>query len=451
MRTSRRVLMLACTAAISACGGGSVSDTGTGPGPGPTPPADTTKPPTVQRASITVRVMIDPVDAAIASTAGIGVSGLTVRLSSSRAGDPVRTATIAADGTARFDNLLEGVYSAGVDRALTAAEVARLAPSDRDASFFAGGGQVTLSPPNSRELAVALVGARRGSVVISEVFGNYGPPQSGTATYVYGSYVEVYNNSDTTAYLDGMLLLSTVPWSSSATSIGGPSCDQSPRTARLDSTAIYAGSIVGFPGSGRDFPILPGEAKVMAMDAINHIAAAPEKEQVDLSAAHFEQFWTDGDVDNPFSANMLRVYGNTTGVFGRGLPYFSGGVQHVLFSAAARANITVANVPYCGVDGCKPDSFARVPSQYILDLMATEYSPLNPGYSAARAQYPRCTPFTSPFYDRAPAPLVSTIERKSISRRSLGRTADGREILQRTKNSERDFALMDPLRRSLNK
>lgn len=442
---------VACIAAFSAmaCGGGGVSDTGTDPGP--TPPVDTTKPPTVQRASITTRVTFDQADAAIATTAGVTLSGLTVRLTSSRAGDPIRTAVTGADGTARFDNLLEAVYTVSVDRALTTAELARLLPADREAALFAAGGQTTLTPPANQTVDVPLVAARRGSIVISEIFANYGPPSSGTNNYVYGSYVEFYNNSDTVAYLDGMLLLSTLAWHSSTVSIGGTNCTQEPQALRLDSTAVFGGSIIAFPGAGQDFPVRPGEAKVMAMDAINHQVAAPEKEQVDLSHAQFEQFWTDADVDNPESVNMQRVYGTTAGVFGRGLPYFSGGVQHVLLSRAARPLISTINSVSCGANGCQPATYARIPSEYILDLVALEYSPLSPGYAAAQAQYPRCTPWTSSRYDRSPAPLVSTIQRKSIARRSLGYTADGREILQRTHNSERDFLLSEPLRRSLNK
>lgn len=433
----------------AACGGSAVTDT-----PGPTkPPVDTTKPPTVQRASITARVTIDPVDASLAQQAGIGLGGLTVRLTSSRPSDPVRTGVTAADGSVRFENLLEGVYSADVERALTAAELQQLPVSDREASVFAGAGQVVLSPPASGQVEVALVGARRGSVVISEIFANYGPTGSGTNNYVYGSYLELYNNGDTTAYLDGMLLFMTSLGHNSSTSIGGSACDQSPKTLRLESTAVYSGIISGFPGSGQTYPILPGEAKVVAMDAVNHMAAAPEKEQVDLSLAPFEQYWSEGDIDNPFAVNMQRVFGTSAGVFGRGIGYFSGGLQHVLMSAAARARMTEVTVPSCHLEDCSSNFFrlARLPSEYILDLVALEYSPLVPGYEVAQQQYPRCVPWTSPFYDRAPAPLVSDIQRKSITRRSLGRTADGREILQRTRNSARDFGLAEPLKRSLNK
>lgn len=443
---SGRARTLWAAALVAGCGGGGVSDTGTGPGP--TPPVDTTKPPTVQRASITTRITIDPVDAALASTAGIGVGGLTVRLTSSRAGEPVRTATTATDGTVRFDNLLEGVYTVGVDRALTAAELTRLAPEDREASLFAGGAQTVLTPPTNQSVDVPLVGARRGSVVISEIFANYGPQGTGTNNYAFGSYIELYNNGDTTAFLDGMLLMYTPPtWHFG--DVTTARCSQIPWALRLDSSAVYSGIIMGFPGGGREYPIQPGEAKIVAMDAINHIAAAPEKEQVDLSRAQFEQFWTDGDVDNPESVNMQRVYGTSAGAFGRGMPYFSASVQHVLLSREARASLT--EFSYSQPGSSVVSTIAKLRSEFILDLVGVESSPLAPGYSVAQVNFPRCTPWSSARYDRSPAPLLSAIESKSISRRSLGRTADGREILQRTRNSERDMVLTAPLRRSLNK
>lgn len=91
----------------TACGGGSVSD-GTGP---VVPPVDTTTPPggTVQRGTITVRVAFDPADVNVASAVGLSTAGFTVRLTRSLSTDPVRTATTGADGSARFENLLEGV------------------------------------------------------------------------------------------------------------------------------------------------------------------------------------------------------------------------------------------------------------------------------------------------------------------------------------------------------
>jgi len=426
-----KVLMLYGVFAVGACGGGGVSDTPAAPNP----PTDTTTPPTVQRAAIMVRVVLDPADASVAQQAGVEVSGLEVRLTSTRAGQSALTAVTSSDGTVQFRDLLEGVYTATVERRLSAVEVARLAPADREASVFAAGGQVVLAPPVPRSVEVALVAARRGSLVISEVFDYWGPPESGFTTYGFGSYVELYNNSDTTVYLDGLALLKTPP-----TWHGSGVCDAEPRVRRLDSALVYTGSITAFPGSGRNHPVLPGEARVVAMDAINHVVAAPEKLQVDLSRAHFEEFWTEGDVDNPEAVNMLRLYGTTAGAFGRGLGFAVTNAQLMLLSIT-REEISEVSVPNAGMNGAA-FFFARVPSTRVLDVLAAQSTLLTSE---------TCTPWTSPRYDRAPAPLRNAQVRKAISRRSLGRTADGREILMRTRNSARDFELAEPLRRSLNK
>lgn len=87
----------------------------------------------------------------------------------------------------------------------------------------------------------------------------------------------------------------------------------------------------------------------------------------------------------------------------------------------------------------------RIPSQYVVDVLGLEYAPTIFGYENAS---PVCSPWASPSYERAPAPLVDDNYRKAIARKSLGRTVDGREILQRTRTSARDFEYVE---RSLDK
>ena len=77
------VLAIASFIAMS-CGGGSVSDGTTSP----VTPVDTTKPiTTVQRASLTVRVSIDPSDAAIAME--LGADAVLMNTGIADAQDPV--------------------------------------------------------------------------------------------------------------------------------------------------------------------------------------------------------------------------------------------------------------------------------------------------------------------------------------------------------------------------
>jgi len=447
MKTFRVPLLLAISAivaAASACGAGGVTETGG------TTPADTTKPPTtVQRATIAVTVDFDPADASVASTAGVSRAGLTVRLTRDAPGFTPITATTDANGVARFSGLLDGIYQASADRALTASEVARLQPADREASIFAGGASAVLSPPANAAITVSLIAARRGSLVISELF-PFNNPLTTNLGYNWGTYIELYNNADSTVYLDGVLIFKTP-----LTLHGGwPEypCDQYNRAQRLDSNFLYSSAVIHqFPGAGRDFPLEPGRATVLAVDALDHNAAAPGMAQQDLSGAQFEQIGSDADPDNPFAANMIRVTAGT-GALGRGYPYVSADIAHAIALPAARAAITTA--PLINTYGTPPSvgttgTAYRIPRSLVLDVMAVFYSPDEPGYGNSSGV--TCAPFMAPAFDRAPSPLVNTRRSIAISRKLLTRAADGREILQRTRTSARDFEYATPLRRSLKK
>ena len=143
---------------LVACGGKGVTDS-------VTPPVkpDTTPTTTVQRTSLTVHVQVDPADAAIAAGAGVSVNGITVRLSRAGVNGAPLTGLTDATGTVKFDSLRAGSYTASAERTLTSAEVARLAPADRDASVFAGGSTTPVTSPNALSRTVSLVAARRGA------------------------------------------------------------------------------------------------------------------------------------------------------------------------------------------------------------------------------------------------------------------------------------------------
>ncbi len=445
MRSAVSRALVTASVLLAACGGGTVGDGATGPDPKP----DTTttgNPGTVQRSSITIRVTVDPADVAIATAAGVTTAAVPVRLTRVGGTEAPRTGITGGDGRVTFAGLLEGTYELTVERRLSASELAQLPAGDRDASVLAAGTQLFLSPPVNRALELALVATRRGSLVISEVF----PFNMGLETnvgYGFGTYLEVYNNSDTTSYLDGMLLAQT-----SLTLHYGFSqypCASVNTAARLDSTGVAVILIHGFPGGGREYPVLPGEAKVIAVDAMDHNAARPDGGQLDLSRAAFEQIGNEADIDNPFVPNMLRVQAGS-GIFGRGYPHQVSPVAYVLALPASLSSLTkIQLVATTGASGGGElyDSWV-IPRGKVLDILGLDSTPEAIAQSAQRGTL-RCDPWLAPAFERAPANLVNTRLRKAISRKSLGRTADGREILQRTRTSARDFEYAEPLRRSL--
>ncbi len=213
---------------------------------------DTTKVPpvgTVQRTILTVRVQLDPSDQALAATAGVSVPGITVRLTRNGSNDAPRTATTDANGSVRFDALLDGIYSASAERVLSATELQRLPVADRDASVFAAGATIVVSPPTAATASMSLVAARRGTLVISEFFDYTGYP----IPYNWGTYLEVYNNSDTTVYLDGMYITST-PWQYLHTTLFAECDAPAYQPYRYDPERVWVQGGSSSPGVGVSLP-----------------------------------------------------------------------------------------------------------------------------------------------------------------------------------------------------
>ena len=129
-------------------------------------------------------------------------------------------------------------------------------------------------------------------IVISEIYA-CGPQGSGL--YYHDKYVEVFNQSDTVLYLDKMMI--AIVYTNSNTGLH----------YRDDPEFIHSKSIWIFPGTGKDYPIQPGQFVLCAEDAIDHRLNAPNS--VDLSHADFEFYKDDApDIDNPAIPNMIKIY-----------------------------------------------------------------------------------------------------------------------------------------------
>ena len=405
------------------------------------PPPGATPPPSgvVTRARLEVRLQVVDEDASLAAQAGLSMPGTTVRLQRLASGDTARRAVIGPGGVAPFDSLLEGTYVVGVERPLTDAEAARLPAGQRETTVFTGSVQVTVQPPASASAIVPLVAARRGTVIISEVFGySPGPP----VFYGVGHYLEVYNNADTTAFLDGMLVFLT---SAVQHTDGWGACERNV-PVRLEDGRVWANVIHAFPGRGRDDPIAPGSAQVVAMDAMDHRAASPTTQQVDLSRAHFEQIGSEADIDNPFVPDMVRVQAGA-GALGRGYPLNS---PRTIGLARPSAITQLTDTLFTQAAGTGTATLWGIPASALLDVVSLTYTPVVRARLANSGLVGRdCDPWIAPGMDRAAALLLDSSQPMAMARKSLGRSASGGELLQRTRTSARDFVYARPLRRSL--
>ena len=326
---------------------------------------------------------------------------------------PAKSFSSTAQGRAAFSGLPAGTYIVEAARWLNATEEGKLAATD-DAVGYAGrwqvqvgnqGGAVTLEAPASR---------RRGLVISEWAFNGYG--------YNFSGFIELFNNADTTVYLDGMLV---VEGFNVALALTSTFCSEV-AALKSDPAGIWARSFQQFPGTGRDYPLQPGGTVVIATDAIDHRPFA--ERTLDLSNADFE-FWGPADVDNPSVPNMIEV-GLTVNPLGHGNRFF--GLVHVpVLVKALDVNSLQRTTGQSG-----SVEYARFPADHILDAFAlgTNYPP--PG------GFEDCPPLVHPRFDRQESRVRGTDDRIeyefSVSRRQVP-SQGGPRLLQWTRSGNADI------------
>ncbi len=140
--------------------------------------------------------------------------------------------------------------------------------------------------------------------------------------YIGDKYFVLVNNSDSLLYADGIVLVESKFKNTKKFTV----------TPDIMSSAMAADAIYRVPGDGKQFPVLPGRAFLIADNAMDHREV--NSQSFDMSDADVE--WYDvstnanvTDVDNPDVPNMNKIYcytltiwvpnnqGNTTFAIGR--------------------------------------------------------------------------------------------------------------------------------------
>jgi hypothetical protein len=390
---------------------------------------------TFQRATLTVTVQVESPDSALAAAVGspgglLRNAVVTLRRQGQSGG--VSTDSTGTAGTATFADLVPGSYVITVVRLLTSAETAGFRSTDVDVNAFGGGLVVDVGAPTTAA-TVEVAAGRRGSLVISELFAyspKFGP--QGITEYRFGMFLELYNNSDTTIYLDGKIIgegLAWFRWYHEAID-----CVHMEKW-RNDPEGIWAISFDAFPGTGQDHPLAPGGATVVATDAIDHRAVLAGF--LDLSGADFEMRGSN-DVDNPGVPDMIDVGLQEPGasVDGHGLWFRGEGATFVAspvdVSSLSRDSLPV-NSPW----------YVRIPQDAILDVYSTSETPAGEAASSALG-YSLCPQLLNTVFDRQYASLFDRQAPLSMRRKVFATLPDGRVILLRTRSSANDFELAGP-------
>jgi hypothetical protein len=239
------------------------------------------------------------------------------------------TALADASGRATFAEMLPGTYNVAATRSLTDAEAQTLTGIGQRLELNASQNAVVIMEmPNPRAIDLRLSGSRLGNLVIKEVYYT-GSKTAAGGNYFSDQFVEIYNNSTDTLFLDGLCIADAYGVSGLINATNRPTeFSSSSLTAGTFQQNVYASSVWRIPGTGRQRPLAPGRSVVIAQDGVNHRAAdLNPNSPVDLSGADWETFneRPDGrDADAPNVPNLERLY--FTGGFDWLLPVFGPGL-----------------------------------------------------------------------------------------------------------------------------
>lgn len=238
------------------------------------------------------------------------------------------------------------------------------------------------------------------------------------------SYFKIYNNSDEVIYADGYVI-------AESKFLTVTKYDYRPN---IMNEAFASSAIYMIPGSGRDVPVEPGKSIIICDQAINHLEL--NSNSFDLSTADFE--WYDEtssslDTDNPAVPNLIKVYSESKTIW---ILHNQGNKSYALAKLGVNTDQFIADYKY----DYEYDSSSRVmtgtaykiPNNWIIDAVNV----------SNKSTFEWIV--TAPTLDMgwtycAEVSGDNTRYGKSVQRKVLSVTADGRNILQDTNNSTVDL------------
>ena len=241
--------------------------------------------------------------------------------------------------------------------------------------------------------------------------------------YLADQYIKIYNNSDSVLYADGLVILESAFKTS----------QKYDYTPDIMSRAMAVQCVYAIPGNGKDYPVQPGKSLLICDKAIDHREA--NSNSFDLSNADFE--WYDDsdknpDIDNPQVTNLDKIYSSS-------LTTWSLHNQGLCAYAIARLQVNKEtflkdyryHADYIFINPMTIDRY-KVPNSWIIDAV-------NISNKAQYAWNVVDASLDTGFTYCGEVASDKNRYNKSVRRKVLSTTPDGRKILKDTNNSTEDF------------
>lgn len=259
-----------------------------------------------------------------------------------------------------ISNVIPGIYTVSVEG---------LALDNEGAEYFMAGNEVNIAlMKDQKDIKIDIQGLKVSPLIFKELYFAGSKPPVGFG-YFRDQFFEVYNNSAKTQYLDGVYFGNLVP------NIATKILPVWPKEDGID--YVYAQRVWKFPGTGKDYPLQPGESAVVAQFAVNHkLEIYNPNSPVDCSHAEFEfnmdnAKWPDQEA----VTDMVHVFYDGKAEKGT-IPQFLMSVfgpAYCLFQVPEGETYDPVNDEQMRTtDLSEPNSttyYAKVPIRYVLDAV----------------------------------------------------------------------------------
>lgn len=287
---------------------------------------------TVQTVSLTVQLGYNTEDSAL----GLSKANIPVKITNLVSGQDY-TANTNADGVAVFANIAPGNYTISASNNLTA-EQYQIVTGIAVGSNVAFNATETQAVNVNSNVKLQLQSGRVGDLVFKQIY--YAGSNTSTGAVFRDQFVEIYNNSNQTIYLDSLYVGNTEARTTSIAT-GGVPIDwrvvkegMPTNIGDVNKDYLYFRHLFMIPGTGKQHPLEPGKSFVIAQTALNHTQPYTMNNgvvqgitnpalTVDLASADYETYLVDykrlkysgtttfspyrWDVDNPSIPNVTVV------------------------------------------------------------------------------------------------------------------------------------------------
>ena len=366
------------------------------------------------------------------------------------------------NGTVQMPNLPVDIYDITATYTLPANEYNEITGenSTEDVLFSAAATGIQLQPNKETTVNLELTTSTTDDFVLKTIY--YAGSDSKKAGGEDDRFIEIYNNSSRTLYADSLCFALTTMNRYGFLANGKPhpymnknlyltsngTYDWSKSEGMVDTEGangkyVYGDVVIMVSGSGKDYPIKPGESFIIAPFAQNYKQpfttssgkqVTPEwpDSTLDLSKAEFDVVYPGyEELDNKSAANMVIIKKGSN-LYMR--PSRNGKEGYVIFRHPSPSKLPEYRRPYIDMKKADHHTYMQIPNTSIID--AVEVINPNPdGYVSPKAFQKSLD--ASYAYSK-PDNSFRCITRK------VSRVNDGRRILQDLNNSKLDFVEMIP-------